>query len=228
MVLPMNTGAEAVESGIKVARKWGHDVKGIREPEHRRGRRQLPRPHHLDHLASPTTRTPAAASAPTRRASGSSRTGTLAAVAAAMRRRPRRRCWSSRSRARPAWSIPPADYLPGLRALCDRPADAAHLRRDPVGPRTHRPDLRRRARRRGAGPLPARQGARRRRRAGLGRGRQRRRARRAAPGPARLDLRRQPAGRGRRPGVVRLLADGSWQRAGRPSWAPCWATARAG
>ncbi len=32
MVLPMNTGAEAVESGIKVARKWGRDVKGIRNP----------------------------------------------------------------------------------------------------------------------------------------------------------------------------------------------------
>jgi ornithine--oxo-acid transaminase len=29
MVLPMNTGAEAVESGIKVARKWGYDVKGV-------------------------------------------------------------------------------------------------------------------------------------------------------------------------------------------------------
>ncbi len=29
MVLPMNTGAEAVESGIKVARKWGYEVKGI-------------------------------------------------------------------------------------------------------------------------------------------------------------------------------------------------------
>jgi ornithine--oxo-acid transaminase len=29
MVLPMNSGAEAVESGIKVARKWGSDVKGV-------------------------------------------------------------------------------------------------------------------------------------------------------------------------------------------------------
>jgi ornithine aminotransferase len=29
MVLPMNSGAEAVESGIKVARKWGHDIKGV-------------------------------------------------------------------------------------------------------------------------------------------------------------------------------------------------------
>jgi ornithine--oxo-acid transaminase len=29
MVLPMNSGAEAVESGIKVARKWGTDVKRV-------------------------------------------------------------------------------------------------------------------------------------------------------------------------------------------------------
>ncbi|NKF34602.1 aminotransferase class III-fold pyridoxal phosphate-dependent enzyme, partial [Pseudomonas sp. BGM005] len=31
MVLPMNTGAEAVETGIKVARAWGYRVKGIAE-----------------------------------------------------------------------------------------------------------------------------------------------------------------------------------------------------
>lgn len=31
MVLPMNTGAEAVESAIKVARRWGYEVKGIEE-----------------------------------------------------------------------------------------------------------------------------------------------------------------------------------------------------
>ncbi|QUR68171.1 ornithine--oxo-acid transaminase [Mycobacterium spongiae] len=29
LVLPMNSGAEAVESGLKVARKWGVDVKGV-------------------------------------------------------------------------------------------------------------------------------------------------------------------------------------------------------
>ena len=29
MVLPMNSGAEAVESAIKVARKWAHQVKGV-------------------------------------------------------------------------------------------------------------------------------------------------------------------------------------------------------
>jgi ornithine--oxo-acid transaminase len=28
-VLPMNTGAEAVETAVKAARKWGHDAKGI-------------------------------------------------------------------------------------------------------------------------------------------------------------------------------------------------------
>src|ERR1700691_595389 len=29
LVLPMNTGAEAVETAIKVARKWGYDVRGV-------------------------------------------------------------------------------------------------------------------------------------------------------------------------------------------------------
>jgi ornithine--oxo-acid transaminase len=29
MVLPMNTGAEAVETAIKTARRWGYDVKGV-------------------------------------------------------------------------------------------------------------------------------------------------------------------------------------------------------
>ncbi|GGK01691.1 ornithine--oxo-acid transaminase [Pilimelia anulata] len=29
LVLPMNTGAEAVETGIKVARKWGYRIKGV-------------------------------------------------------------------------------------------------------------------------------------------------------------------------------------------------------
>src|ERR1700722_11949718 len=28
-VLPMNTGVEAVESALKVARKWGYEVKGV-------------------------------------------------------------------------------------------------------------------------------------------------------------------------------------------------------
>lgn len=35
MVLPMNSGAEAVETAIKVARKWGHETKGIPNGEQR-------------------------------------------------------------------------------------------------------------------------------------------------------------------------------------------------
>jgi ornithine--oxo-acid transaminase len=31
MVMPMNTGAEAVETAVKTARRWGYDVKGITE-----------------------------------------------------------------------------------------------------------------------------------------------------------------------------------------------------
>jgi ornithine--oxo-acid transaminase len=31
MVLPMNTGAEAVETSVKTARRWGYDVKGVPE-----------------------------------------------------------------------------------------------------------------------------------------------------------------------------------------------------
>ncbi|KAF2099090.1 ornithine aminotransferase [Rhizodiscina lignyota] len=33
MVLPMNTGAEAVETAVKIARKWGYKVKGIPHDE---------------------------------------------------------------------------------------------------------------------------------------------------------------------------------------------------
>ena len=31
MILPMNTGAEAVETALKMARKWGYEVKGVPE-----------------------------------------------------------------------------------------------------------------------------------------------------------------------------------------------------
>ncbi len=33
MVLPMNTGAEAVETAIKAARRWAYDVKGVPEDQ---------------------------------------------------------------------------------------------------------------------------------------------------------------------------------------------------
>lgn len=61
MVMPMNTGAEAVETGIKIARKWGYKVKGIPENQavilsaqnNFHGRTvSLP---HISWLCSPTT-----------------------------------------------------------------------------------------------------------------------------------------------------------------------------
>lgn len=33
LVVPMNTGAEAVETAVKAVRKWGHDVRGVPEDE---------------------------------------------------------------------------------------------------------------------------------------------------------------------------------------------------
>ncbi|QXE02361.1 ornithine--oxo-acid transaminase [Terribacillus sp. DMT04] len=33
MILPMNTGAEAVETAVKVARRWGYDVKGLADDQ---------------------------------------------------------------------------------------------------------------------------------------------------------------------------------------------------
>ena len=51
-VLPMNTGAEAVETAIKVARKWGYERKGVPadQARDRHVRRQLPRPDHHDRV----------------------------------------------------------------------------------------------------------------------------------------------------------------------------------
>ena len=69
MVLPMNTGAEAVESAIKVARKWGYEVKGVPDGPRSSSRpatsTAAPRPS----SASPTTRTPTTTSGRTPRAS---------------------------------------------------------------------------------------------------------------------------------------------------------------
>ena len=47
-VLPMNTGAEAVETAIKIARKWAYDVKGVPAGQGQDSdlREQLPRPDH--------------------------------------------------------------------------------------------------------------------------------------------------------------------------------------
>ena len=72
-VLPMNSGAEAVETAIKAVRKWGYEVKGVPEGQSRdhRLRRQLPRPHARRSSPSRPTRTRTTTSGRSRR--GSSR-----------------------------------------------------------------------------------------------------------------------------------------------------------
>jgi ornithine--oxo-acid transaminase len=118
MVLPMNTGAEAVESGIKVARKWGHDVRGIAEPEiivaggNFHGRTITV----ISFSDDPDTRdgfgpyTPGFVTVPY---------GDVAAVAAAVTDRTVA-VLVEPIQGEAGVIVPPADYLPGLRELCDR------------------------------------------------------------------------------------------------------------
>jgi ornithine--oxo-acid transaminase len=118
MMLPMNTGAEAVESGIKVARKWGHDVRGIENPSivvaagnfHGRTISIISFSDDPDARAGFGPYTPGFRTVPY---------GDVAAVEAA--------CDESTVavlvepiQGEGGVVIPPTDYLPGLRALCDR------------------------------------------------------------------------------------------------------------
>ena len=120
MVLPMNTGAEAVESGIKVARKWGYEVKGVPE-----GRARIVVAADAFHgrtttivgfSTDPDARggfgpfTPASTSCPT---------GTSTRCAPRSRRT-RSPCSSSRSRARRASSCPLTGTSPGSVASATR------------------------------------------------------------------------------------------------------------
>ena len=202
----MNTGAEAVESAIKVARRWGYEVEG-----HPRGLRtdrrdggQLPRPYD-DHRQLLDRR----GGAPSLRAVHARLPG------GALRRRgrrsrprstrPRSRSCSSRSRARPGWSCPPDGFLPQVRALCDERSAADGRRRDPVGPRPHRPDVRVRPRGRRPGHLHPRQGPRRRHLPGL--------CHRRRPRRPRRDHRPDP--------MARRSVATRWRPRSGARWSPC-------
>ena len=203
----MNTGAEAVETAIKAARKWGYDVKGV--PADRATIIVADGNFH----GRTTTIVSFSTDPDARRGFGPYTPGfrvvpygDAAALAAAIdettvavllepdpgragRRRPARRLPAGRPRA------------------VHRARRPLHRRRDPVRARPHRHHARLRALGRPARPGHARQGARRRGAARLGRRRPGRRARRADRGHPRLDVRRQPAGVRRRPRGHRPAGD---------------------
>jgi ornithine--oxo-acid transaminase len=118
MVLPMNTGAEAVESGIKVARKWGHDVRGIAEPEiivaggnfHGRTITVISFSDDPDARDGFGPYTPGFVTVPY---------GDVGAVEAAVTERTVA-VLVEPIQGEAGVVVPPADYLPGLRDLCDR------------------------------------------------------------------------------------------------------------
>ena len=209
MVLPMNTGAEAVESAIKVARKWAYEVKGVAAGpgHHRGGGRQLPRPYDHDRQLLHRRDGPRRASAPSRPGFRIVPYNDLAALEAAIDETTAAVLLEP-IQGEAGVLIPDDGYLAGVRELTRRTgclfiADeiqsgprAAPARTLAVRPRVGRPRH-----------AAARQGARRRHRAGLGGRRPPGRARGAAPGRARLDLRRQPAGRGGRLGGRRAAGD---------------------
>ena len=118
--LPMNTGAEAVETAIKAARKWAYKVKGVPTGgrDHRR-RRQLRRPHDDHHRLLERGRSTATASARSRRASSACRSATRPRSRRRSRRTPPP-SWSSRSRARPASSCRRPATWRAVREICTR------------------------------------------------------------------------------------------------------------
>src|SRR4029077_11657489 len=118
MVLPMNSGAEAVESGIKVARKWGTDVKGVPA-----GEGNIVVAHNNFHgRTSPTISF--TYGEPARRGFGLSSPGFRAvpfgdaeAIAAAIDDKTVAVLLEP-IQGEAGIIVPPADYLPRVRALC--------------------------------------------------------------------------------------------------------------
>ena len=176
----MNTGAEAVETGIKVARKWGYEVKGVPEDRARivvaagnfHGRTTTI----VSFSTDPDARDDFGPFTPGFDVVPYGDADALRAAIDARHRRGADRADPGRGRrARPAGRLPAGG--PGALRRRGRPVRG---RRGPVRPRPHRTRARDPGRGRRPRHVPARQGPRRRHRAGVRGGRRRRRARRAA------------------------------------------------
>ena len=167
LVLPMNTGAEAVETAIKVSRKWGYEVKGVPADQAKiivaagnfHGRTTTI----VGFSDDPDARdgfgpfTPGFVTVPY---------GDLAALEAAIDANTVA-VLIEPIQGEGGVVIPPDGYLRGVRDLCTAARRAVRRRRDPGRPRPHRQDLRLRPRGRRPRHLHPRQGARRRHRPGL-------------------------------------------------------------
>lgn len=193
----MNSGAEAVESGIKVARKWATDVKGVPAGESNivvaqnnfHGRTTTIISFSDDETArrgfGPYT--PGFRSVPfgDHRALAEAVDANTAAVLI------------EPIQGEAGIIVPPADYLPRVRDICSR--NRVLMIADEISPAwPHRAHLRLRTLGCGSRRLPARQGSGRRRGTAVRGGGRPRHPRRAAPRRARFHLRRQPTGRGHR------------------------------
>ncbi len=168
LVLPMNTGAEAVETAIKVARKWGYQVKGVPQGQaeiivasgnfHGRTTTIVGFSDDPDAYADFGPFAPGFVTVPY---------GDLAALEAAITAEHRGRAGRAdpgRGRCGDPAGRLPARHPRGVHSQ----QRALRRRRDPGRTRSHRTHLRLRPRGRRARHLRAGQGARRRHRAGLG------------------------------------------------------------
>ena len=135
LILPMNSGAEAVETSIKVSRRWGYQVKGVAEAQasivvmegnfHGRTTTIVSFSNDSDATAGYAPYTPGFRMVPY---------GDIAAVRAAIDETTVAVLLEP-IQGEGGVIIPPEGFLREVRALCDRDRRADGRRRDPVGAR---------------------------------------------------------------------------------------------
>ena len=182
LVLPMNTGAEAVETAIKAARKWGYERKGVADGKARiivcQGNFHGRTTTIVSFSDDPLARTGFGPFAPGFEAIPY---GDAAALEAAIDE-DTVAFLVEPIQGEAGVIIPPDGYLTRVREICTGAGVLMIADEIQIGSGPHRTDLRLRPRGGDARRRAARQGARRRHPAALGRGGRRRGARRLSPG----------------------------------------------